>query len=76
MEKKPILAKDIVKRFNLSYHTVNYYTAIGLLPVLAKKGNSRLYDEEIIRERLSRILQMIAEGYPLRLIRKKIEEPR
>lgn len=67
-----VSAKEIVKNFNIPYHTVNYYTAIGLLPVLRKEGNQRVYDKKEIRRRLIKISKMVKEGYPLHLIRKKI----
>lgn len=67
-----ISAKEIVKKYKIPYHTLNYYTTIGLLPVLNKAGNVRVYDEEEIKERLVKISQMSKEGYPLNLIRKKI----
>jgi len=72
MPRNTILAKEIVEKYKLSYHTVNYYTAIGLLPVLSKKGNNRIYDEDVVKERLAKISSMITEGYPLRLIRRKL----
>ncbi len=74
MGRKVISAKGIVAKFNISYHTINYYTTIGLLPVLTKQGTQRIYDEAIVKKRLKKILQMISEGYPLRLIRKKLLE--
>lgn len=72
MARKTISAKNIVTKFNIPYHTVNYYTTIGLLPVLDKNGNERVYDEVVVEERIKKISEMIAEGYPLRLIRKKL----
>ena len=72
MAKKTISAKEIVKRFNIPYHTLNYYTAIGLLPVLSKNGNHRIYDVKEIKRRLEKISKLAKEGYPLHLIRKKI----
>jgi len=74
MEKKLISAKDIVKKFNLAYCTLNYYTTIGLFPVVKKDGSNRLYDEAVVSEKLKKIHAMTAEGYTLRLIRKKLEE--
>lgn len=67
-----ISAKEIAKKYNLSYQTLNYYTNLGLLEVRAKKGNMRLYEGTAIKDRLTKISQLISEGYPLRLIRKKI----
>lgn len=74
MKEKLISAKDIVKEFNLAYHTINYYTTIGLFRVVKKNGSVRLYDEAVISDRLKKIQAMMLEGYTLRLIRKKLEE--
>ena len=74
MEKKVISAQEIVVKFNTPYQTVNYYTAIGLLPVSAKMGNKRMYEEAVVKERLQKISELAKEGYPLNLIRKKFLE--
>ncbi|MCX5711980.1 MAG: MerR family transcriptional regulator [Candidatus Omnitrophica bacterium] len=71
-QKNAISAKEVVKKFNISYHTVNYYTTMGLLTILGRKGNERFYDEAQTRQRLGEIFRLIQEGYPLHLIRKKI----
>lgn len=72
IKKKTISAQEIVKKFNLPYHTLNYYTAIGLLPLLSKIGNQRMFDEDEVRARLKEIARLAQEGYPLNLIRKKL----
>ncbi|MDD5526974.1 MAG: MerR family transcriptional regulator [Candidatus Omnitrophota bacterium] len=72
MMKKEITAQEVVRKFNIPYHTLNYYTAMGLLQVLAKSGNQRMYEEKEVRSRLRRINALSKEGYPLHLIRKKI----
>ncbi len=72
MEKKLISAQEIVAKFNTPYQTVNYYTAIGLLPVSGKSGNKRMYEEALIKDRLQKISELAREGYPLHLIRKKL----
>ena len=69
---KKISAQDIVKKFGIKYHTLNYYTTIGLLPLSGKRGNRRMYDENEIRARLGEISRLSQEGYPLNLIRKKL----
>ncbi|MDD5560735.1 MAG: MerR family transcriptional regulator [Candidatus Omnitrophica bacterium] len=74
MEKKVISAQEIVAKFNMPYYTVNYYTAIGLLPVSAKVGNKRMYEESLVKERLRKISELAREGYPLNLIQKKLSE--
>jgi DNA-binding transcriptional MerR regulator len=72
MEKKVISAQEIVSRFNTPYQTVNFYTAIGLLTVVGKVGNKRMYEEVVVKERLQKISELAREGYPLNLIRKKL----
>jgi len=72
MKNKTVSAKEIVKRFGVPYHTLNYYTMIGLFPLLGKNGNERMYEEKLIKERLNKIAKLSKEGYPLRLIRKKL----
>jgi DNA-binding transcriptional MerR regulator len=72
MEKKIISAQEIVTKFNTPYYTVNYYTVIGLLPVSAKIGNKRMYEESVVKERLQKISELAREGYPLNLIQKKL----
>ena len=72
MKSKTVSAKEIIKRYGVPYHTINYYTMIGLFPLLGKNGNERLYEEKLIRQRLEKISKLSKEGYPLRLIRKKL----
>jgi len=72
MSKETISAKDVVSNFNIPYHTLNYYTAIGLLIPVDKAGNKRLYNKRDVGERLRKIARLAKEGYPLNLIRKKL----
>ena len=64
--------KGIMKKFRMSYQTVNHYTDFGLLPVTLKKGNVRYYDKRMIENRMNKIRDLMAEGYSLRLIRKRL----
>ena len=59
-------------KFKTPYYTVNYYTAIGLLPIAAKMGNKRMYEEAVVKDRLQKISELAREGYPLNLIQKKL----
>ena len=72
MAKKLITAKEITSKFNISFQTVNHYTNFGLLTVVTKNSNVRMYDEAEVKERLGKISELVAEGYSLRLIRKKL----
>ena len=69
---KKITDQDVVRKFSIKYHTLNFYTTIGLLPLSGKSGNQRMYDEDEIRTRLGQISRLSQEGYPLNLIRKKL----
>jgi len=73
-KQKLISAKDIVQKYNVTYQTINHYTNFGLLHVVTKNGNVRIYDEAQISYRLKKISQLISEGYPLRLISKMLNE--
>ena len=67
-----ISAGDIVRRHGLTYQAVNHYTNLGLLQVVTKEGNARMYSKGKVEERLAKISQLVNEGYSLRLIRKKL----
>lgn len=69
---KMISAKEISQLYQISYQTVNYYTDLGLLPVVSKEGNVRYYDRDIVERHLKEILYLKKEGYSLRLIRKRL----
>lgn len=67
-----ISAREIMKRFNISYQTINHYTDFGLLRVIFKKGNVRFYNKNEVKFRLAKINKLAREGYSLRLIRRKL----
>lgn len=67
-----ISSQEILKKYNVSYQTLNYYTNLGLLKVCKRKGNGRLYNEEEIEKGLKRIAELKDQGYPLRLICKML----
>ncbi len=70
--KNLLSAKDVVRRFGVSYPTLNHYTNLGFFRIVIKKGNKRFYDVQELRQKLSVISRMKNDGYPLRLIRKKL----
>lgn len=69
-----ITLKEISKKFNITPYTINHYTNLGLLKVVMKNKNRRLYDEAEVLYRLKTISNLIAEGYPLQLIRRRINK--
>ena len=72
-KRKLVSAQEIVKRYGITYQTVNHYTNSNLLQVVNKRGNVRMYDQAEVKQRLAKIMQLMDEGYPLRLIRKQLE---
>jgi DNA-binding transcriptional MerR regulator len=69
---KLITAKEISSKYALSYQVINRYTDAGLLTIVLKKGNIRLYNREQVKKRIRQIQDLIREGYSLVLIRKKL----
>jgi DNA-binding transcriptional MerR regulator len=72
MPRNLISSKEIVEKFHIPYSTVTHYTNLGFFRVVKKQGNKRLYIENEIKKQMHRITKLANEGYPLRLIRKKI----
>lgn len=67
-----LTSRQIAKRYELSYQTINYYTTLGLLHAVKRQGNQRLYDEQDVRRQLQEISRLKDEGYPLRLIARMV----
>ena len=67
-----ISIKEIVKKYGIPYSTVNYYTMIGLLTIVDRRKNIKLYDEIEVKKRLTKIIKLRNKGYPLDLIRKEL----
>ena len=72
MSEQLITAKEIVKKFEITFQTVNHYTNFGLLSVSVKEGNLRLYDKNVVEKRLKKVRELVREGYSLGLIRKRL----
>ena len=65
-------AQEISKKYKVAYPTINHYTDLGFLHIVRRDGNRRLYSDRHVRSRLTQISKLVNEGYPLRLIRKKL----
>ena len=65
-----LTALDVVKKFNISYQTLNHYTNFGLLSAIKKRGlgNKRLYQESEVKKNLNKIDELKGKGYPLKII--------
>lgn len=69
---KLLFAKEISSKFKVPYPTINHYTNLGLLHVVRRKGNRRLFSEKEVKGQLHKIIRLSNEGYPLRLICRKL----
>jgi DNA-binding transcriptional MerR regulator len=70
--KNFISAKDIARKYGVTYPTLNHYTNLGFFNIVSKRGNKRFYQESEVRQKLGLIAKLKNDGYPLRLIRKKL----
>ena len=69
---KLITIKEICTKFGITPYTINHYTNLRLLRVVAKIKNRRLYDVAEVEYRLKQIQELINQGYSLQLISKKL----
>lgn len=74
--RKMIGPAEIIKKYGISYQTLNYYTNLGLLRASHKKGNKRFYDGKKLCTTLKKINILKNKGYTLRLIRNVINTPK
>ncbi len=74
MGKTYISSKEVIKKFQITYPTLTHYTNIGLLRMVGRKGNKRLYDEEGVGKRIPKIRELVNRGYPLRLIADMLKD--
>jgi len=72
MDNKLISAQKIIEKYHITYQTVNHYTNFGLLRIVLKKGNVRMYNQIEVKHRLAKITELMNKGYPLRLIKKQL----
>ena len=67
-----VSTKEVTRRYDLSYQTLNYYTNMGFFNVIERRGNARMYDDNEVKEKIKYIRELKNEGYPLRLIIKML----
>ena len=71
-----ITAMDVVRKFNISYQTLNHYTNFGLLNAIRKRGsgNKRFYKALEVESNLNKIDDLKGKGYPLKIIAKILND--
>ena len=63
---------EISQLSGIAFHTLNYYTNLGLLSIADRRGNKRMFVESEALQRLKEIQRLRREGYPLRMIRRQL----
>ena len=74
--KQGMTAKDIQTEFKVSASAVNYYTALGLLRVIRRRGTTRFYDARVTRQRMKRMRALLDRGYTLQVIKEQLDHHR
>lgn len=69
-----ISLQDLAARTELTPSTLNYYSNMGLISVADRRGNKRFFNESEVLDRLQEIQRLRREGYPLRIIRRHLQE--
>lgn len=69
---RTISSKEVLKKFGISYQTLNHYTNLGLFNAMKRRGNKRQYIEKEVKLRLKKINALKDTGYPLRIISQLI----
>ena len=69
-----VTIQEITRSTGVSFSALNYYVNLGMLPVMDRKGNKRLFAKTDTLQRLKQIQRMKREGYPLRIILRHIQE--
>ncbi|MDD5745647.1 MAG: MerR family transcriptional regulator [Candidatus Omnitrophica bacterium] len=69
-----ISAMEVVRKYNISYQTLNHYTNFGLLNAVRKRGsgNKRFYKSTEVEGNLNKIDELKGKGYPLKIIAKML----
>lgn len=65
-------ALELVRKFGISYQTLNHYTNLGLTKNSTRKGLRRFYREADVRRRLRMVKALQSKGYTLRLIAERL----
>jgi len=62
--------KDLSKKYNVTYPTINYYIKVGLLDVIERKGNTRYLNKQSSEDMMKRVVWLKQKGFPLSMINK------
>ena len=74
MQNSMYMVSELVRETGISKHSIYHYVKIGLLKESYRGSNNYCFFDEIELNKLKRIKELRLEGYPLKLIEKKLAE--
>jgi len=74
MQNRMYMVSDLVRQTGISKHSIYYYMKIGLIEESYRAPNNYCFFDERQLQRLRRIRELRLEGYPLKLIGRKLKE--
>jgi DNA-binding transcriptional MerR regulator len=74
MQNRMYMVSDLVRETGISKHSIYHYMKIGLIEESYRAPNNYCFFDERQLQRLRRIRGLRLEGYPLKLIGRKLRE--
>ena len=74
MQNKMYMVSDLARETGISKHSIYHYMKIGLIEESYRAPNNYCFFDERQLGRLRYIRELRLEGYPLKLIQKKLNE--
>ena len=74
MRNKMYMVSDLARETGISKHSIYHYMKIGLIEESYRAPNNYCFFDERELGKLRYIRELRLEGYPLKLIQKKLDE--
>ena len=74
MKNNMYMVSELVRETGVSKYSIYHYVKIGLLKETFRASNNYCFFDELELKKLKRIKELRLEGYPLKLIEKKLAE--
>lgn len=74
MRNKMYMVSDLARETGISKHSIYHYMKIGLIEESYRAPNNYCFFDERELSKLRYIRELRLEGYPLKLIQKKLDE--
>lgn len=74
MQSRLYMVSDLARQTGISKHSIYHYMKLGLIEESHRAPNNYCFFNERELSKLKRIRELRLEGYPLKLIQKKLNE--